>query len=62
MSVKFERDTVQNAPAPGERKAGFMEQITQTQTETKTKNASEGKTKPGYLAVCCLAGSIMNLG
>ena len=57
MSVKFERETVQNAPPSGDRqKASFMQQMTK---QTSTKNVTEGKTdgktdgkaKPGYLAV-----------
>ena len=53
MSVKFERESVQNAPVPGNKKVSFMEQITQqTQSKSSTEGKTEGKAKPGYLAVC----------
>ena len=52
MSVKFEQETVKNAAPTGDRKAGFLQEMTQqTAQQTSTKNGAEGKTKPGYLAV-----------
>ena len=53
MSVKFERDSVQETQAPGDRQSrvAFSQKTTQQQQTTTTKNGAETKAKPGYLAV-----------
>ena len=43
MSVKFEKETIRNAPVPGDKQTDIVQKVSETLTGGKTKN--------GYLAV-----------
>jgi hypothetical protein len=49
MSVKFQKETIRNAPIPGGVQADIVKKVSETITKTDAKTT--GKGKPGYLAV-----------
>ena len=49
MSVKFQKETIRNAPIPGGVQTDIVKKVSETITGADAKTA--GKGKPGYLAV-----------